>query len=173
MVSPSVRNTMEMTLNAWFSIFFTKNMINNIVRYTNQYAIYCGNDRWTKLIVREFEVWLGLTITMEIYQIIKSHLYFSNPGETHMYQLGKVRIFFNQFRTQCRKQFHPPRMMSIDEMMIKTKSKFTKYKIRNLKKLIRDGIKIEALCDSQTGYLYTFHVHTSSNEDLFKLDQKQ
>jgi hypothetical protein len=107
------------------------------------------------------------------YQIIKSHLYFSNPGETHMYQLGKVRIFFNQFRTQCRKQFHPPRMMSIDEMMIKTKSKFTKYKIRNLKKLIRDGIKIEALCDSQTGYLYTFHVHTSSNEDLFKLDQKQ
>jgi hypothetical protein len=82
--------------------------------YLNQYAIHCGNDRWTKLIVREFEVWLGLTITMRIhklltlefywsnewvfavpqfktlmtrfhYQIIKSHLYFSNPDETHMY----------------------------------------------------------------------------------------
>jgi hypothetical protein len=106
------------------------------------------------------------------YQIIKSHLYFSNPNETHMYQLGKVCTFFNQFRTQCCKQFYPPRMMSIDEIMIKTKSKFTKYKIRNPKKLIRDGIKIEALCDSRTGYFYTFHVHTSSNEDLLQVRSK-
>jgi hypothetical protein len=34
-VGLSIRNTMEMILNAWFSIFFTKNMINNIVHYTN------------------------------------------------------------------------------------------------------------------------------------------
>jgi hypothetical protein len=43
-VGPFVRNTMEMTPNTWFSIFFTKNMINDIIRYTNQYVIYCGND---------------------------------------------------------------------------------------------------------------------------------
>jgi hypothetical protein len=63
-------------------------------------------------------------------------------------------------------------MMNIDEMMIKTKSKFTKCKIRNPKKPIRDGIKIEALCDSRTGYLYTFHVHTSSNEDFLQVGSK-
>jgi hypothetical protein len=64
-----------------------------------------------------------------------------------MYQLGKVHTFFNQFRTQCREQFHLLRMMSINKMMIKTKSKFTKCKIRNPKKPIRDEIKIKALCD--------------------------
>jgi hypothetical protein len=40
-------------------------------------------------------------ITQFHYQIIKSHLYFSNLGETHMYQLRKVCTFFNQFQTQC------------------------------------------------------------------------
>jgi superfamily II DNA helicase RecQ len=63
-------------------------------------------------------------------------------------------------------------MMSIDEMMIKTKSKFTKCKIYNLKKPIRDGIKIEALCDSLTGYFHTFHVHMSSNENLLQVGSK-
>jgi hypothetical protein len=106
------------------------------------------------------------------YQIIKSYLYFSNPSETHMYQLGKVRTFLNQFRTQYREQFHPLRMMSIDKIMIKTKSKFTKCKIRNPKKLIRNGIKIEALCDSRTGYFYTFHIHIFSNEDLLQVGSK-
>jgi hypothetical protein len=77
-----------------------------------------------------------------------------------------VKTFFNQFRTQCHEQFHPPQMISINEIMIKIKSKFIKYKICNLKKLIHDGIKIEALCDSRTGYLYTFHIHISSNEDF-------
>jgi hypothetical protein len=89
-----------------------------------------------------------------------------------MYQLGKVCTFLNQFRTQCCKQFHLLRMMSINEIMIKIKSKFTKYKICNLKKPIRDGIKIEALCDSRTGYLYTFHVHTSSNKNLLQVGSK-
>jgi hypothetical protein len=64
-------------------------------------------------------------------------------------------------------------MMNIDKMIIKTKSKFTKCKIRNLKKLIRDGIKIKALCDSQIGYLYTFHVHTFSNKDFLQVGSKK
>jgi hypothetical protein len=89
-----------------------------------------------------------------------------------MYQLGKVRTFFNQFQTQCCEQFHLPRMISIDEMMIKTKFKFMKCKIRNPKKLIRDRIKIKALCDSRTGYFYTFHIHTSSNKDLLQVGSK-
>jgi hypothetical protein len=63
-------------------------------------------------------------------------------------------------------------MMSIDEMMIKTKSKFMKCKIHNLKKLIYDRIKIKALCDLWIGYLYTFYVHTSSNEDLLQVRLK-
>jgi hypothetical protein len=57
-------------------------------------------------------------------------------------------------------------------MMVKTKSKFSKCKIRNPKKPIRDGIKIEVLCNSQTGYLYTFHVHTSSNQDFLQVGSK-
>jgi hypothetical protein len=63
-------------------------------------------------------------------------------------------------------------MMSIDEIIIKTKSKFTKCKIRNPKKLIRNRIKIKALCDSRTRYFYTFHVHTSSNENLLQVGSK-
>lgn len=198
---PSIRSTIEMTPNDWFSLFLSKNMINDIVQYTNQNAIHCGTIRWSKLTTREFEIWLGLTIAMGIhrlpsidlywsnewvfavpqfkslmtrfrYQQIKSHLYFSKPGETHTYQLGKIYSFLQQFRTNCRDHFYPPRMMSIDEMMVKTKSKFTKCKIRNPKKPIRDGIKIEALCDSRTGYLYTFHVHTSSNQDLVQVGSK-
>ena len=185
----------------WFSAFFTKNMIVDIVRHTNQYAIHCGTIRWTTLTIREFEVWLGLTIAMGIhrlpsvdfywsnewifavpqfkalmtrfrYQEIKSHLYFSNPGKSHTYQLGKIHNLLNQFQTQCRELFYLPRAVSIDEMMVKTKSKFSKCKIRNPKKPIRDGIKIEALCDSRTGYLYAFRVHTSSNQDLLQVGSK-
>lgn len=194
-IGPHVRSTIEMTPIDWFFIFFTPHMMTNIVLHTNQNAIHCGNDRWTKLTVREFEIWLGLTIAMGIhklpslkyywsnewlfaipqfksimtrfrYQDIKSHLYFSNPGETHTDPIGKIRLLLNEFCTQCREKFHPPRQMSIDEMMVKTKSKFSQCKIRNPQKPIRDGIKIEALCDSKTGYLYTFHVHTPLNLDL-------
>jgi hypothetical protein len=42
---------------------------NNIVHYSNQYAIYYGDDRWSKLTTREFEVGLGLTIMMEIFKL--------------------------------------------------------------------------------------------------------
>jgi hypothetical protein len=63
-------------------------------------------------------------------------------------------------------------MMSINEIIIKIKSKFTKCKIRNPKKPIHNGIKIEVLCNSRTGYFYTFHVHTSSNEDLLQVGSK-
>jgi hypothetical protein len=84
------------------------------------------------------------------YQEIKSHLYFSNPGETHIYQLGKIQHFLTLFRTQCKEQFYPPQTVSIDKMMVNTKSKFSKCKIRNPKKPIRDGIKIKALCNSRT-----------------------
>jgi hypothetical protein len=90
------------------------------------------------------------------YQEIKSHLYFSNPGETHIYQLRKIQHFFTLFRTQCREQFYLPQTVSIDKMMVKTKSKFSKCKIRNPKKPIRDGIKIEALCDSRTGCIFIY-----------------
>jgi hypothetical protein len=62
--------------------------------------------------------------------------------------------------------------MSINKIIIKTKSKFTKYKIRNPKKLIHNGIKIDALCDSQTRYFYTFHVHTFSNKELLQIKSK-
>jgi hypothetical protein len=57
-------------------------------------------------------------------------------------------------------------------MMVKTKSKFFKCKIRNPKKLIRNRIKIKALCDSRTGYLYIFHIHTLSNQDFLQVDSK-
>jgi hypothetical protein len=63
-------------------------------------------------------------------------------------------------------------MMNINKIMIKMKSKFTKCKIRNPKKPIRNGIKIKALCDSQTGYFNTFHVHTSSNKDFLQVESK-
>jgi hypothetical protein len=62
--------------------------------------------------------------------------------------------------------------MSINKIIIKTKSKFTKCKIRNPKKLIHNGIKIDVLCDSQTGYLYTFHVHTFSNKEFLQIRLK-
>jgi hypothetical protein len=62
--------------------------------------------------------------------------------------------------------------MSINKIIIKTKSKFTKCKICNLKKLIHNGIKINALCDSQTGYLYTFHVYTFSNKEFLQVRSK-
>jgi hypothetical protein len=91
-----------------------------------------------------------------------------------MYQLGKVCTFFNQFQIQCYKQFYLPRMMNIDEMMIKTKFKFTKCKIRNLKKSIHDGIKIEALCDLRIGYSFTLFMFIRLQTKIFfKLDQKQ
>jgi predicted nucleotidyltransferase len=85
------------------------------------------------------------------YQKIKSHLYFSNPSETHIYQLEKIQHFLTLFQTQCREQFYPPQIVSINEIMVKTKSKFSKYKIRNPKKPIRDGIKIKVLCDLRIG----------------------
>jgi hypothetical protein len=57
-------------------------------------------------------------------------------------------------------------------MIVKTKSKFLKCKIQNPKKLIRDKIKIKALCDLRTGYLYIFHIHTLSNQDLLQVGSK-
>jgi hypothetical protein len=108
------------------------------------------------------------------YQEIKSHLYFSNPSETHIYQLGKIQHFFTLFRTQCREQFYPPQTVSIDKMMVKTKSKFSKCKIRNLKKPICDGIKIEALCDSRTGCISIRFIFIHYQiKTFFKLAQRQ
>jgi hypothetical protein len=57
-------------------------------------------------------------------------------------------------------------------MMIKTKSSYVKIKVRILTKPIRDEIKVNALCNSKTGYLYTFHVYTGSQADLIKVESK-
>ena len=200
-VGPRIRTTIEMTPNDWFFVFMTPEMIEAIVRYTNRNAVHCGNNRWTKLTRREFEIWLGMTIAMGIhrlpsvelywsnewlyaipqfkalmprfrYQEIKSYLYFSEPGQVHNDQLGKIRFLLDQFFIQCREQFHLLRDMSIDEMMVKTKSKYNKCKIRNPQKPIRDGVKIEAMCDPRTGYVYTFHVHTTANADVLQVGSK-
>jgi hypothetical protein len=57
-------------------------------------------------------------------------------------------------------------------MIIKTKLSYAKIKIHIPTKLIRDGIKVNALCDSKTKYLYAFHVYTESQTDLIKVELK-
>ena len=184
-----------------FPFFLTDAMINNIVYHINVYVAQQRGDGWPKLIAHEFNVWLGLTIVMGIhklpslelyqsnqwlyaipqfkvvisrlhYQQIKSYLYFTNPGETHSDPIGKIRKLLNKFEENCRKEFRLDCNLSIDEMMVKTKSSYAKIKVRIPSKPIRDGVKIHAVCDSQTGYLYTFHVYDGTQTNIMQVGSK-
>jgi hypothetical protein len=191
-----------MTASDWFFKFFTHNMIDDMVRHTNEYATSKGVNRWTKVTSRELQVWLGLTIEMGIHKLpslklywstewlyavpqfkaimsrhhyqqkIKSHLFFSKLSENYGSVLGKVHDLLNQFHNNCMEQFWPLCDLSIDEMMIKTKSSYAKIKVRIPTKLIRDGIKVNALCNSKTRFLYAFHVYIGLQTDLIKVGSK-
>jgi hypothetical protein len=63
----------------------------------NEYAIHCGTIRWTKLIEREFKLWLGLTIAMGIHRLPFVELYWSNEW---VFAIPQFKAVMNRFRYQ-------------------------------------------------------------------------
>lgn len=72
--------------------------------------------------------------------------------------IDKVRQILALFQAACETVYRCARAMSLDEMMVATKSKYAGMKQRMPAKPIRDGIKIFALCCALTGYLFAFSV---------------
>jgi hypothetical protein len=56
--------------------------------------------------------------------------------------------------------------ISIDEIMVLTKSVFSSIKIQINAKLICDGVKIFFFCDAKNGYLYAFLVYDGIQQHL-------
>jgi hypothetical protein len=56
--------------------------------------------------------------------------------------------------------------ISIDKMIVLTKSIFSPIKIRINAKLICNGVKIFSLCDAKNGYLYAFLVYDDTQQHL-------
>jgi hypothetical protein len=105
-------------------------------------------------------------MTRHRYQQIKSHLYFIKPNEIHADPIGKIRPLLETFQQRYMSEWSLGREISIDEMMVLTKSVFSPIKIRINAKLIRDGVKIFSLCDAKNGYLYAFLVYDGTQQHL-------
>jgi hypothetical protein len=113
-------------------------------------------------------------MTCHQYQQIKSHLYFIKPNKIHANPIGKIHSLLETFQQQYIFEWSLSYEISIDKMMVLTKSVFSPIKIRINAKLICDGVKIFSLCDAKNGYLYAFLVYNGTQQHLqILLAQKQ
>eukprot|EP00117_Sycon_ciliatum_P013188 scpid78025/ scgid4574/ PiggyBac transposable element-derived protein 4 len=78
-------------------------------------------------------------------------------------KLHKVRYLCDHICTTSCQLFQPSRNIAIDERMVKTKARFSyKQCIRN--KPVKFGVKVFALCDSDSSYLCNFKIYTGRAE---------
>ena len=120
-------------------------------------------------------------MTMTRFLQIKANLHFvppsppsssSSSSTTHPDPLRKIRKFLDLFVAACESEFLLGRDVSMDEMMVKSKSKYVSFRVRQPLKPIRDGVKIFAICDATTGYLFTFLVYDGTGVDPLNLSTK-
>jgi hypothetical protein len=68
-------------------------------------------------------------MTCHWYQQIKSHLYFIKPNEIHADPIRKIYFLLKTFQQQCMSEWSLGHEISIDEMIVLTKSVFSPIKI--------------------------------------------
>jgi hypothetical protein len=59
---------------------------------------------------------------------------FESKWNTYISTWKNTTFLHTILNTKCRKQFYPPQTVSIDKIMVKTKLKFSKYKIRKIQR---------------------------------------
>ena len=72
-------------------------------------------------------------------------------------RLKKVRYLYEQMQKRFKTPFQPGQCVSVDERVIPSKARFT-FRQYLLKKPVKWGTKVWALCNSGTGFCYAFAI---------------
>lgn len=114
--------------------------------------------------------WFGSILTIRRFKQILRYLHLSNnqadlpPGDPNRDKLFKLGMLPSILSQKFFAMNAPARELSIDEQMIGTKARisFIQYMPKKPKKF---GIKIWALCESQSGYCLQFQIYTGKSAD--------
>lgn len=122
------------------------------------------NDYWSS------DIFLSTPIFSQIlkrdrYLLLLRMLHFSdNNNVDKKDKLFKLRIVIDHLRTAYKRAMHPFQNLSIDEIMLFKRR--TSFKGFLPPTRIRTKGKVFILCDSKTGYIVDFIIHTGTNADF-------
>ncbi|KAL0830006.1 hypothetical protein ABMA28_003464 [Loxostege sticticalis] len=146
---------------AYFSSFFSQEVINHILEQTNLYASQNRQKDWEDVTIAEMKAFLGMLVLMGVHPLPNVDLYWSSDP---LFRLYKIRPMISLMNTAFKNSANNTASQSIDECMIKFKGRST-LKQYMPKKPVKRGFKVWARCDSQTGYLFEFEIYTGKKEN--------
>ena len=178
----------------YFLNYFSEEIANAIVEETNLFAQQQNAKKWNNIDVKEFYVFIALTMLMphvkksdlkdywstddligtpffrkamsrDRYVQILRYLHFSNnEAAVEGNRLYKIESIVNMMQDKFRSQFYPFENIVIDESTILFKSRLI-FKQYIKTKRHRFGIKLYVLCDCETGYVLNFIVYVGKEEN--------
>ncbi|KAK3716928.1 hypothetical protein RRG08_026718 [Elysia crispata] len=114
--------------------------------------------------------WFPEHFNRDRFSLISKFLHFANnadaPPEGHtQYKTYKVQPIVDHFNNRFKHYFCPYRNISIDESMVGFKGKLPHLRqFMPNKRHARFGVKVWCLCDSSTGYMYSFEIFKGAND---------
>ncbi|GBC08628.1 hypothetical protein RclHR1_08270005 [Rhizophagus clarus] len=147
-----------------FSLFFSLEQIEIIVKNTNKYAYVknAGEGRnWKKLTTKEFKIWLAILIYAGVFKLPSIRDYWNKDSK---FPEHKITTFMSLICFKQIKRFMhisdfskticiPSSNVSIDEMIARFSGR-SAHTVRIKNKPTPEGYKILSLCDAD--YTYTF-----------------
>ena len=109
------------------------------------------------------------TMTRNRFRQTLSYLHFSNNNDKpdNAGRLFKVQPIIDYFSKKFEENFGLGQNISIDEGMIPWRGRLN-FKVYNPSKIIKYGILIRMLCDSNTGYISSFQIYSGTGQPLAK-----
>ncbi|CAD1475423.1 unnamed protein product, partial [Heterotrigona itama] len=134
----------------FFSLFFTNELVSKIATETNLYARKIINSREVSVHSLWYN-WYDVTVN-ELRAFLETTRQTDDKERT---SVDKVAYFLSYLDEKFRHHFVPAQNISVDESIVGFKGRIS-FKMYNAKKPNKWGLRLYALVDSSSGYLYTF-----------------
>ncbi|XP_054168430.1 piggyBac transposable element-derived protein 4-like [Oppia nitens] len=115
------------------------------------------------------------SMTLTRYLTIKRCLHFhSQTNETNECNndpLYRVRVLLNHLPKVSQELYQPNKQLTVDESLVGFDGRFSE-KQHMPNKAHKQGIKFYVCCESETGYMYNWHCHSSTDKGLPNFTEK-
>jgi len=128
----------------------------------------CRNDYW-RTSKRFLTIAFGQVMPRDRFNLIWRYLHLhDSETEDTTDKLRKVRQQIDNLNGKFSSMYVPNTNVTIDESMVKFKGRLGFRQYLPIKP-IKWGIKIWALCDSDTGYLHRFNIYTGKETTTYEM----
>ena len=129
------------------------------------------NDYWGTCHAPICQPWFSEHFTHDWFKLLLKFLHFANNDlmphrDSPDYKLYKIKPLIYHFLHVFKRYFHPLKNVAIDESMVGYRGHTLHLRqFMPDKRHARFGVKVWCLCDTSTGYTYSFEVYKGVSQD--------